>query len=145
MLAILPLTVLLGSFIARAAADTSFITPGGSGSTGWKNNPSYEVDESMNVEWTTDLEETNLLLWQDYPSAGGGTQFFLQLRGARDSTSKHDQTNIVQKTQRRPASSGKSALTASPHESTKAKTPYSTSRSSSPERTTSSLTALPST
>ncbi|KIL95999.1 hypothetical protein FAVG1_00738 [Fusarium avenaceum] len=87
MLAILPLTVLLGSFIARAAADTSFVTPGGSGSTGWKNNPSYEVDESMNVEWTTDLEETNLLLWQDYPAAGGGTQFFLQLRENTTSTS----------------------------------------------------------
>ncbi|KAF5678376.1 Crumbs like 3 [Fusarium heterosporum] len=87
MLAILPLTVLLGSFVARAAADTSFVTPGGSGSTGWKNNPSYEVDESMNVEWNTDLDETNLLLWQDYPDAGGGTQFFLQLRENTTSTS----------------------------------------------------------
>ncbi|KAF4502935.1 Crumbs like 3 [Fusarium agapanthi] len=87
MLAILPFTVLLGSFAARVAADTSFITPGGSGSSGWKNNPTYDVDDSMNVEWNTDLEETNLLLWQDYPSAGGGTQFFVQLKENTTSTS----------------------------------------------------------
>ena len=81
MHALLPLTVLLSTFATRAAADTSFITPGGSGTSGWKNNPSYDVDESMNVEWQTDLEMTNLLLWQDYPSAGGGTQFFMGLKG----------------------------------------------------------------
>ncbi|KAF5984956.1 Crumbs protein like protein 3 [Fusarium bulbicola] len=80
MLAVLPFTVLLGSFAARVAADTGFITPGGSGSSGWKNNPTHDVDDSMNVEWNTDLEETNLLLWQDYPQAGSGTQFFVQLK-----------------------------------------------------------------
>ncbi|KAF4341285.1 Crumbs like 3 [Fusarium beomiforme] len=87
MLTILPFTVLLASFAAKVAADTNFITPGGSGSSGWKNNPTYDVDESMNVEWETDLEETNLLLWQDYPPAGGGTQFFLQLKENTTSTS----------------------------------------------------------
>ncbi|KAH7193325.1 uncharacterized protein B0J16DRAFT_75917 [Fusarium flagelliforme] len=87
MHALLPLTVLLSSFATRAAADTSFITPGGSGTSGWKNNPSYDVDESMNVEWQTDLEMTNLLLWQDYPSAGGGTQFFIGLKENTTSTS----------------------------------------------------------
>ncbi|KAF4972314.1 hypothetical protein FSARC_1093 [Fusarium sarcochroum] len=87
MRSILPLTVLLGSFATQVAADSSFVTPGGSGTTGWKNNPSYDVDESMNVEWNTDLDETNLLLWQDYPAAGGGTQYFLQLRENTTSTS----------------------------------------------------------
>ncbi|EKJ79459.1 hypothetical protein FPSE_00390 [Fusarium pseudograminearum CS3096] len=88
MHALLPFTVLLSSLATRAAAAaTSFITPGGSGTSGWKNNPSYDVDESMNVEWQTDLDETNLLLWQDYPSAGGGTQFFMSLKENSTSTS----------------------------------------------------------
>lgn len=78
---LLPFTLLLGSFATRAAADSTFITPGGSGTSGWKNNPSYDVDESINVEWETDLDKTNLLLWQDYPAAGGGTQFFMSLKG----------------------------------------------------------------
>ncbi|KAF5025399.1 hypothetical protein F66182_2501 [Fusarium sp. NRRL 66182] len=82
MRSILPITALLGAFATQAAAESSFRTPGGSGSTGWRNNPSYEVDESINVEWETDLRETNLLLWQDHPGAGGGTQFFVQLKGS---------------------------------------------------------------
>ncbi|KAJ4260448.1 hypothetical protein NW762_007188 [Fusarium torreyae] len=87
MRATLPLTVLLGSFAAKAAADSAFITPGGSGTTDWKNNPSYDVDESMNVEWETDLDMTNLILWQDYPAAGGGTQYFMQFKENTTSTS----------------------------------------------------------
>jgi hypothetical protein len=87
MHALLPLTLLVSSLATRAAAATSFITPGGSGTSGWKNNPSYDVDESMNVEWETDLDETNLLLWQDYPAAGGGTQFFMSLKENSTSTS----------------------------------------------------------
>ncbi|KAF4450291.1 Crumbs protein like protein 3 [Fusarium austroafricanum] len=87
MLAILPFTALLGSFAAQVAADSSFKTPGGSGSTNFKNNPKYDVGESMNVEWETDLDKTNLLLWQDYPAAGGGTQFFVGLKENTTSTS----------------------------------------------------------
>ncbi|KAM5354079.1 hypothetical protein ACJ41O_000729 [Fusarium nematophilum] len=73
MHSLLPLTLLLG-LTAKVHCANRFITPGASGSTGWRNNPSYEEGDSMNVEWETDLDETALLLWQDYPLAGGGSQ-----------------------------------------------------------------------
>ncbi|KAM0430894.1 hypothetical protein ACHAPT_005527 [Fusarium lateritium] len=87
MHSLLPLAILLSSFAARVLGDTKFVTPGAAGSDSWRNNPGFDVGESMNVEWETDLEETNLLLWQDYPSAGGGTQFFLPLKENTTSTS----------------------------------------------------------
>ncbi|KAF4988087.1 hypothetical protein FDECE_15189 [Fusarium decemcellulare] len=86
--------ILLAGFAARVTADSSFITPGGSGSSSWSNNPTYDDGESMNVEWTTDVEETKLILWQDYPPAGGGTQFFVQLKDNSKSTSMIWQANF---------------------------------------------------
>ncbi|KAJ4312189.1 hypothetical protein N0V84_010055 [Fusarium piperis] len=87
MHSLLPFAVLLSSFTAKVLCDTKFTTPGSAGSDSWRNNPGFDVGESMNVEWETDLEETNLLLWQDYPRAGGGTQFVFQYRENTTSTS----------------------------------------------------------
>ncbi|RSL72039.1 hypothetical protein CEP53_001255 [Fusarium sp. AF-6] len=87
MHSLLPFTVLLSSFAAKVLGDSQFVTPGSAGSDSWRNNPGFDVGESMNVEWETDLDETNLLLWQDYPPAGGGTQFFFQYRENTTSTS----------------------------------------------------------
>ncbi|KAI8667128.1 hypothetical protein LRP88_01119 [Fusarium phalaenopsidis] len=87
MHSILPFAIILSSFAAKVLGDTQFVTPGSAGSDSWRNNPGFDVGESMNVEWETDLDETNLLLWQDYPPAGGGTQFFFQYRENTTSTS----------------------------------------------------------
>lgn len=65
-----------------ARCDTSFLQPPAEGPPGnYRDNPSYDVGERIDVQWTSDLDFMDLILWQDYPDAGNGQNFFIKLLG----------------------------------------------------------------
>ena len=71
-----------GALAATVKADSKFSRPPGAGPPGdYRDNPSYDVGEKLDVQWDSDLERMDLRLWQDYPAAGGGNSFYYRLKG----------------------------------------------------------------
>jgi hypothetical protein len=70
----------LGIFVTTLAigvrSASSFQQPPGPGPfENFRDNPVYDVGESIEFEWTTDLEEVDLIMWQAFPGTSGQMQF----------------------------------------------------------------------
>ncbi|KAH7228492.1 uncharacterized protein BKA55DRAFT_210113 [Fusarium redolens] len=86
MYSVLPLTLLLSGFAAKVRCDSQFITP--QATVGWRHNPTFDVGDSVNVEWVTDFDQTDLYIYQAYPLATeNGDLWYSQLRANTTSTS----------------------------------------------------------
>ncbi|KPM43184.1 hypothetical protein AK830_g3362 [Neonectria ditissima] len=60
----------LVAFIAGVRADSSFVTPPNGGpANNYQDNPSYDLGETINVEWTSDLSSIDIVIWQQYPTS----------------------------------------------------------------------------
>ncbi|KAK7408870.1 hypothetical protein QQX98_008931 [Neonectria punicea] len=64
------LAVALVAFVAGVRADSSFVTPPNGGPAGnYQDNPSYDLGETINVEWQTNLSSIDIVIWQQYPTS----------------------------------------------------------------------------
>jgi hypothetical protein len=82
MLSYLAPAAILALSITPARGDTSFLQPPAAGPfRNYRDNPIYDVGERIDVQWNSDLDFMDLILWQDYPGAGDGMSFFLKLAG----------------------------------------------------------------
>ncbi|KAH6985821.1 hypothetical protein BKA56DRAFT_579176 [Ilyonectria sp. MPI-CAGE-AT-0026] len=78
----------LAAFIPTVRSESSFSQPPGPGPAGnYRDNPTYEVGEKIDIQWSSDLETMDLLLWQEYPGAGDSSSFFDRLLVDTRSTS----------------------------------------------------------
>lgn len=71
----------LAILLSPARGETKFSKPGPVGQAGfYRNNPSYTIGEEMKIEWTSDLESMDLVLWIEYPKpeADGASRETLQ-------------------------------------------------------------------
>lgn len=82
MLSYLVPAAILALSASPVRGDTSFLQPPAAGPfRNYRDNPLYEVGERIDVQWQSDLDFMDLILWQDYPGAGDGMSFFLKLTG----------------------------------------------------------------
>lgn len=84
MYSLVPLAAIVGSFITGVRSTSQFSLPPASGPVGnYRDNPSYEVGDHLDVQWTSDLDSMDLTLWQEYPMANedDGTFWFKKLQG----------------------------------------------------------------
>jgi hypothetical protein len=59
--------------LSPALGETKFSQPRSGGLAGfYRNNPHYTVGEKMNIQWTSDLEFIDLVLWLEYPAPTAG-------------------------------------------------------------------------
>lgn len=74
--------VVLGALAAGVRATSSFVQPPAAGPEGnYRDNPIYHPGEKIDMQWTSDLDLMDLLLWQEYPPAGDGNFFYVSLLG----------------------------------------------------------------
>ncbi|KAF7543279.1 hypothetical protein G7Z17_g10872 [Cylindrodendrum hubeiense] len=78
----------LAAFIPTVLSTSAFSQPPGPGPAGnYRDNPVYEVGEKIDMQWSSDLETMDLLLWQEYPNAGNGQNYYWRLLENSRSTS----------------------------------------------------------
>lgn len=77
------LVVLVAVFSTSVASKTSFITPPPPGPGGnYQDNPTHKEGRQLEFKWTSNvLKLMNLGLWQEYPTPGDGTAYYLSLLG----------------------------------------------------------------
>lgn len=64
------------SFVAQVRSESYFKKPGPGADAGdYEDNPSYPEGRDIRFEWTTDVSNVKLILWQEYPNPGDGTAF----------------------------------------------------------------------
>lgn len=81
MLSLLVPAALVALSVPAVRGDSQWVQPPNAGpNLNFRNNPTYEVGESMDVQWDSDIEFMDVILWQDYPGAGDGMNFFIKLR-----------------------------------------------------------------
>jgi hypothetical protein len=69
---LLAIWLLVAAILARVMPKSSFITPPPSGLEGdYKDNPTYQEGQEINIEWQTGHQFAYLRLFQEYPSDGG--------------------------------------------------------------------------
>ncbi|KAK5989463.1 hypothetical protein PT974_10984 [Cladobotryum mycophilum] len=80
--------VALFTAIAGVYSESSFSQPPAAGPNSiYRDNPRYKVGQEIDLQWTSDLEYMDLLLWQQYPSAQQGQVGYTSLLSKSRSTS----------------------------------------------------------
>lgn len=80
MHSLVPLAVVLGAFSKAVGATSSFSQPPAAGpANNYRDNPTYEVGENIDIQWTSDLDNMDLTLWQQYPMASDTDSFYVDL------------------------------------------------------------------
>lgn len=61
---------LIAVLVTRGLSDTVFRKPPVPGNHGdFSENPTYEVGDTVEIEWVTNLDKVTVYLWQDFPPA----------------------------------------------------------------------------
>ncbi|KAF4981264.1 hypothetical protein FZEAL_2890 [Fusarium zealandicum] len=87
MLFLLPLLAALAAFPASVfCEDSVFIQPGGPGAAGdYRYGLTYEVGEIMEVQWDSDIEIMDIVVFQDYPKTETeGEAYYVNLKVSMD-------------------------------------------------------------
>lgn len=75
------LAIFLSVFVANVVGLTNFTQPPASGpDANYQDNPVYQEGQKIDVQWRTNLDTFDLLLFQQYPSPGKGVQYLKKLR-----------------------------------------------------------------
>lgn len=72
----------LVAFPAYVLGDSKFTQPGIAGATGdFSHNPTYDVGDRMEIEWESDLEYMDIILYQAYPKLSNGNSYVKNIKG----------------------------------------------------------------
>lgn len=78
----------LAVLVSPARGETKFTQPGPGGQAGfYRNNPPYAIGEKMKIQWTSDLDSMDLVLWIEYPAPADGEASRETLQGKQPSPS----------------------------------------------------------
>ncbi|CAM1509572.1 Fc.00g033110.m01.CDS01 [Cosmosporella sp. VM-42] len=75
-----PLALLFTAFISSVRCTSTFSVPGGPGPAGdYSDNPVYKVGDQKVFQWDSDLENMDLLIWQEYPTATETESYYVRI------------------------------------------------------------------
>lgn len=73
--------VLVVSLAATVAANSTFVQPPNHGpGNNYQDNPVYKEGQKVDLQWQSDLDIMDLIIFQVYPSAGKGNEFFYKVK-----------------------------------------------------------------
>ncbi|OAQ58324.1 hypothetical protein VFPPC_11659 [Pochonia chlamydosporia 170] len=80
--------ICLCAFVVSVLGKSRFTQPPANGPDGnYQDNPVYALGKQVDVQWQSDLDTMDLILFEQYPAAGKGVQYLKKLRQGSRSTS----------------------------------------------------------
>lgn len=73
--------ICLCAFVVGVLGKSRFTQPPANGPDGnYQDNPVYALGKQVDVQWQSDLDTMDLILFEQYPAAGKGVQYLKKLR-----------------------------------------------------------------
>lgn len=83
--------VLLSAWAAQVESASQFSQPPGAGPpNNYRDNPTYEIGERVDLQWQSDLEFMDLFLWLQWPSPVDQEVRYINLLSEQPSQPEHN-------------------------------------------------------
>jgi hypothetical protein len=75
------LVLLVNALVVSVVGLSNFTQPPPAGpNANYQDNPVYQQGQKIDVQWRSNLDSMDLILFQQYPAAGKGVQYLRKLR-----------------------------------------------------------------